>query len=134
MKKMLITMAVVVATLALIASQASATTFDAPKGSVVTASVSGDRATVTVNIPEVAYLEQYRITNADGKGWKPRYPVVNGSVTFDPYAGDRFQLVDRNGRYLFLSPELAVSNYGPLAFKGVVVECSNPGGCALQLK
>lgn len=127
-------MAVLAVMLMAFIGTASATTYNAPKGSEIVASVSGDRATVSCNMPDVAYLEQYRVTNADGRGWNIRHSMTSGSATFDPYTGDRFQLVNKKGEFLSLSPELAVSNYSPLVLKGVDVECSNPKGCALQLR
>jgi hypothetical protein len=122
-----------VAMAAFVINPASAATFFAPKGSEVTASVVNGIATVSWTGLQVAEVHQYRVDNSDGKGWILAYKPAGNSVTFNPYEGDRFQLVNAQGKFLFISPELAVSNYSPITFKGVVAECSHPKGCALQI-
>lgn len=123
-----------VALMALFIGTASAAIFNAPKGSTVTAYVTGDTAVVSWTGMEIAEVQQYRYDNSDGKGFILAYKPSGNSVSFPVYTGDRFQLVDRNGKFLSLSPELAVANYPSIRFKGVAVECSNPRGCVLQLK
>ena len=112
---------------------ATAATFNAPRGSMVTAYVTGDTAVVSWTGMEVAEVQQYRYDNSDGKGFILAYKPSGNSVSFPVYTGDRFQLVDKSGRFLFLSPELAVANYPSISFKGVDIECSHPKGCALQV-
>lgn len=114
-------------------SVATAAIFNAPKGSTVTAYVTGDTAVVSWTGMEIVEVQQYRYDNSDGKGFILAYKPSGNSVSFPVYTGDRFQLVDRSGKFLFLSPELAVANYPSISFRGVVIECSHPKGCALQV-
>lgn len=113
---------------------AEAATFDGKAGEIA-ATVADNTATITVTgVGDIAYIEQYRTTNADGKGWILRHPVQGGKATLDPYEGDRIQLVNTDGKWLFISPEWCVTNYRAVQLKGVNCECSSPNGCALQLK
>jgi|GEM_PF-1237662 len=111
---------------------ASAATFNAPKGSTVTGYVSGEIGTIQWTGMEIVEVHQYRYDVSDGKDFILAYKPSGNSVSVKVYTGDRFQLVDRNGKFLFLSPELAVANYPNITFRGVAIECSNPKGCALQ--
>ena len=115
-------------------SIAEAATFFAPKGSEIIGLVNGDTVTLTIKGMNIKYVEQYRHSNADGKGFIIRHPAVNGSVTFDVYTGDRFQVINNEGKFLFISPELGAARYSPIKFSGIVIDCMNPKGCCLQVK
>ena len=111
---------------------AKATIFHAPEGSTVTGYVSGKIGTIQWTGLDIAEVHQYRYDVSDGKEFILAHKPSGNSVSVKVYTGDRFQLVDRSGKFLFLSPELAVANYPNITFKGVAIECSNPKGCALQ--
>ena len=134
MKRFFVSLVVVLSFFAI--TQTQAATFEAPKGSEITASVSGETATVNTTMSDAKWVEQYRTTNKDGKGWSLRHSIANRQASFNVYDGDRFQIVNGNGEFLFISPEACNARYKRFNLKGVVCDCkTNPkGGCSLQVE
>ncbi|MFH0930087.1 MAG: hypothetical protein V1814_02435 [Candidatus Moraniibacteriota bacterium] len=111
---------VVMLSIAFLATAALAATY-LSNGATITATVSGDTATITVTGISGASLERYyweRIDRAPG-------------MTIDLKQGRRFQ-VKSGGRYLFITPEMVSG--GPYKLVGVGIDCSNEKGCCLIVK
>ena len=109
-------------------------TFNAEPGEM-RATVDNRTGVVTLTwsgIGEIVILEQYLTREVNGK-WILRHKVYNKSVDFNGFIGDRFNVIDKNGRYLMLTPEMAASKLRPVRFHGLSIECSNKKGCALQV-
>ncbi|MDP1845825.1 MAG: hypothetical protein Q8L09_03690 [Candidatus Moranbacteria bacterium] len=92
-----------------------------PHGATITATVSGDTATITVTGISGASVERYyweRIDKSPG-------------MTMDLKQGRRFQVMS-GGKYLLITPEMASG--GPYKLIGVGIDCSNEKGCCLIVK
>lgn len=92
-----------------------------PQGVTITATVSGDTATITVTSISGASLERYyweRIDKSPG-------------MTIDLKRGRRFQVMS-DRKYLLVTPEMVSG--GPYKLVGVGIDCSNPKGCCLIVK
>jgi len=111
-----------------------AATFNAEPGEM-RATVDKRTGTVSLTwtgIGNIVFIEQYLTREVDGK-WILRHKADGNSATFNGFIGDRFNVIDKSGRYLMLTPEMAVSKLRPVKFHGLSLECSNSNGCALQV-
>jgi len=120
MKKLMILMLVLA--LSIPATLALAETYDAPQGSVITATVSGNIATITVTGYQASGLERYYRRGIDKAA----------GFQIDLSKGRRFQVM-KSDLYLFITPEDAAGG-APFKLVGIGVDCSNPKGCRQIVK
>ena len=109
-------------------------TFNAEPGEMI-AVLDSRSGVVTLSwsgIGDIQIVEQYLTREVKGK-WILQHKAVNNKASFNGFLGDRFNVIDKNGRYLMLTPEMAASKLKPVKFHGLSLECSNKNGCALQV-
>lgn len=130
--KMFIVLALAVV---LFAGFCQAATFDADLGGEIRANLdvkTGEVVLSWIKIGKIAAVEQYLTRKYQGK-WIRRIKVNGNTTTFNGLEGDRFNLIDDQGRYLMLTPEMAAAKLKPFQLEGISIDCSNSDGCALQL-
>ncbi len=109
-----------------VSASAMAATFHVPPNATVTGSPDGTISWSGVSIGSVVH---FRDTNSAPVEYKVG-GATTGSVKLQEVAsyGGRFQLIDGNGNWAYLSPQGARFNA-----VGIRVECSHPDGCALEI-
>jgi hypothetical protein len=108
--------------LAIPATMALAETYDAPNGTVITATVNGNIATITVTGYQPTGLERYYRRGID----------KSAGFQIDLSKGRRFQVM-KCDEYLLITPGDAAGG-APFKLVGIGVDCSNPNGCCLIVK
>lgn len=118
----------------LLPSLVYAETFNAKPGSEMRAvyDSSTHKVTLTWSGIDIAFVEQYQTQEFEGK-WIGRHKATGKSATFNAFIGDRFNVINKSGQYLMLTPEMAVAKIKRVKLSGISIKCSNSKGCVLQV-